>query len=182
MIFKKLRKKEKHIFNKTFFVSCNSKLYYSCNHKLIITNSFPHLEGCSIAVLLSVVMGSSTWLMEWGPSGGPWIISAEASWLGLAGALMMWYHSEPGLSVFVPECGCACLWVCVCMSVRVYARWCVHSSTHAHWWVCPYSIVGVCVCVFAPVCSLQPVDLSHFARAGGTGGCQAAPGAWVQYG
>lgn len=139
----------------------------------IHTHKFsPHLEGLwsgecwSSAVIL---VRRSTWPVEWGPSGASWIISAEASWLGLAGALVMWYHSEPG-----PKCVCAAMWVLLSVSPRVHGFFvCVT--------LCLYACIFPRVCC-APVCSLQPVDLSHFARAGGTGGCQAAPGAWVQCG
>lgn len=59
----------------------------------------------------------------------------------------------------------------LCVSARVRACVAISAKCRA---------ARACVCA-APVCSLQPVDLSHFARAGGTGGCQAAPGVWVQY-
>lgn len=121
-----------------------------------------------------ILVWSSTWLIEWGPSGESWIISAEASWLGLAGALMMWYHSEPEL-VFVPECGCTCLcgcvsvslcqcswilsvWVCVCLYV------CMHSD------VCTYVHERTCVCALECVCVcsrlLPPTGWSFTFRTG----------------
>lgn len=153
------------------------------------------VERRSSAVIL--VCGS-TWLIEWRPSGEPWIISAEASWLGLAGALMMWYRSEPGPSVGALVCVAVFLWVCACTHLSVWVCVCLYMCLHSDLCTCVHmrtcvcvcafeevyvhSSACVCVCVFAPFCSLQPVDLSHFARAGGTGGCQAAPGAWVQFG
>lgn len=93
------------------------------------------MECWSSAVIL---LWSSTWLIQWGPSRESWIISAEASWLGLAGALMMWYRSEPEL-VFVPcacECGCICL--CGCVSVSL----CVHGFC-----LCGSLYVYMCVCI-----------------------------------
>lgn len=105
---------------------------------LISTLSDYGMECWSCAAIL---LWSSTWLIEWGLSGESWIISAEASWLGLAGALMMWYHSEPGPSVFVSECGCICLCVRKEMRAHMHTRVCSRTS------MCAFGSVRMCVCL-----------------------------------
>lgn len=108
---------------------------------LISTLSDYGMECWSCAAIL---LWSSTWLIEWGLSGESWIISAEASWLGLAGALMMWYHSEPGPSVFVSECGC----ICLCVRIEMHA----HILVQLHTRVCMCAVEQVCVHLRVCVC------------------------------
>ena len=59
---------------------------------------------------------------------------------------------EDGWHVGVPVCTCACVYMCVCVHVRVCACACVYMCVCVHVRVCACACVYMCVCVHVRTC------------------------------